>query len=111
MSSTVAAAGNVRGCSAGGDDDGGGRCCRGPGVRYGVGHGDGLRRRRLAGRCLLAATAGHHGFLQVGVTPSTPAVDMPVLWVNAAQFEEGTEPTEYTLDVYNLDNTAWMSLE
>ena len=40
-----------------------------------------------------------------------PAADLPVLWVDAAQFEEGTEPTEYAPDVYNLENTKWMALE
>ena len=40
-----------------------------------------------------------------------PPAALPVLWLDAVQFEEGTEPTEYVPDAYNLDNTAWMSLE
>lgn len=40
-----------------------------------------------------------------------PAEDMPVLWIDAAQFEKGTEPTEYVPDAYNLADPSWMSLE
>lgn len=33
------------------------------------------------------------------------------VWLDAAQFEEGTEPTEYTRDIYAPDDPAWMQAE
>ena len=40
-----------------------------------------------------------------------PAEDLPVLWIDAVQFEKGAEPTEYVPDAYNLSDPSWMSLE
>lgn len=37
--------------------------------------------------------------------------ELPVLWLDAAQFEKGTTPTEYVPDAYNLSDPGWASLE
>jgi len=36
---------------------------------------------------------------------------VPTYWIDAAQFESGTEPTAYTPDEYDLDSMNWMALE
>ena len=33
------------------------------------------------------------------------------VWLDAAQFEEGTVPTEYVRDIYTPDDPAWMQAE
>ena len=35
----------------------------------------------------------------------------PLFWLDAAQFEQSSEPTEYVADCYSLDSMGWLALE